>query len=102
MEDMKCPKCGEDCWRDAVDVGVCLIYGPWGCGNCFWSDDKRYDRSEGPSPAQKEHPDYYVDQFGSMTPVRAIVERCARFGIPSEEVEKAFKVEDDREMGGES
>lgn len=63
---MDCPKCGEDCWRDEVDVGVGVINGPWGCSYCGWSEDSRYDSSNGESPAQKEYPDYIVDSAGGM------------------------------------
>jgi hypothetical protein len=48
--EYECPKCGEDCWRKDVDVGVGVIYGPWGC-SCGWSQDREYDSSEGPAPA---------------------------------------------------
>ena len=34
---MKCPKCGDDCERDSVDVGVGIIHGPYGCPSCAWS-----------------------------------------------------------------
>ncbi len=43
---MKCPKCLRACDRDEVDVGVGVIHGPWGC-RCGWSEDPRYDSSEG-------------------------------------------------------
>ncbi len=33
-----CPKCGADCWRESADVGVGIIYGPWGCPECCWSE----------------------------------------------------------------
>jgi hypothetical protein len=37
---MKCPKCGEECTRDMVDVGVGEIpSGPWGCEDCQWVDE---------------------------------------------------------------
>lgn len=65
---MKCPKCGEDCDRDEVDVGVGVIYGPYGCW-CGWSEDPRYDCSDGPCPKQSEYPGHIVDQFGGATPI---------------------------------
>lgn len=46
-EKQDCPKCQQECWRDEVDVGVGWIYGPWGCGNCGWSEDPEYDLSNG-------------------------------------------------------
>jgi hypothetical protein len=36
---MTCPKCGAECGREEADVGVGIMYGPWGCGNCGWRED---------------------------------------------------------------
>ena len=34
---MKCPKCGGECERDEVDIGVGIQgAGPWGCPDCHW------------------------------------------------------------------
>jgi hypothetical protein len=39
-----CPNCGaEDLWRDSVDVGVGVIYGPYGCP-CGWSESDEYNQ----------------------------------------------------------
>lgn len=47
---MKCPKCNSDgCWRDSADVGVGIIYGPYGCPDCGWSESPEYDLSDGKS-----------------------------------------------------
>lgn len=46
-----CPKCGDECWRNEVDVGLGIIYGPWGCSSCGWSEHPDYDRSDGREPA---------------------------------------------------
>ena len=44
----KCPKCGcDDLWREEADVGVGIIYGPYGCPECGWSESSAYDLSEG-------------------------------------------------------
>lgn len=37
-----CPRCGDICDRDEVDVGVGIMYGPFGC-HCGWSEWVRYD-----------------------------------------------------------
>jgi len=37
-EEKTCPNCGGGCCRDEVDVGVGIIYGPWGCWSCRWSE----------------------------------------------------------------
>lgn len=34
---MKCPKCGGECWRDDVDIGVGTLHGPWNCRDCSWT-----------------------------------------------------------------
>ncbi len=47
---MFCPKCGTECYRDEVDVGVGTIFGPYGCPGCGWSEDSEYDLSDGRSP----------------------------------------------------
>lgn len=37
---MICPKCGCECTRDTVDVGVGEVpVGPWGCENCGWYEE---------------------------------------------------------------
>jgi hypothetical protein len=34
---MLCPRCGEPCEQDTVDIGVGeQPVGPWGCPNCHW------------------------------------------------------------------
>ncbi len=50
MSDLHCPKCGDGCWREEVDLGVGTDYGPWGC-SCGWSDDQYYDCSSAPADA---------------------------------------------------
>lgn len=36
MPDDKCPVCGGELERDAVDIGVGTQYGPAGCRDCGW------------------------------------------------------------------
>ena len=87
---MKCPKCGEECDRESVDVGVGVICGPLGC-YCGWSEDPQYDRSEGKSEAQKrEAPGRYVDQFGVSYSISRIADTCEHLGIPWKVVEETF------------
>ena len=93
---MNCPKCKGFCERDDVDIGVGVIYGPYGCPGCGWSENPEYDHSQGPSPAQlKAGPDRYVDQFGESHSVERIAEDCARFGFPKEVVKEAFNYDRD-------
>ena len=80
-ENNQCPKCGEECQRDEVDVGVGVITGPWGCYSCGWSDDPRYDSSNGASVAQAEYPDHYLDPCGGATPLKTIERKLDRLGL---------------------
>lgn len=86
---MNCPKCDEPCDRDSVHNGICLIYGPWGCCNCGWSEDPDNDRTN-PNAPPTVRDGYYYDQFGGATPVQGIIEKCARFGL-GEAAKKAFE-----------
>lgn len=61
---MICPNCGSECWRDSADVGVGVIYGPWGC-SCGWSEDERYNLLAGPKTTELGGA---IDQWGGITP----------------------------------
>ena len=62
---MNCPRCGAPAWRDEADVGVGVMYGPYGCP-CGWSESPEYDLSEtGPRLTESG---YEVDQWGGLTP----------------------------------
>jgi hypothetical protein len=74
---MTCPNCGGECWRDSADVGVGVMYGPWGCP-CGWSEDHRFDVTGGP----KTENGYAVDQWGGLTP-RATCTEAASAQPPS-------------------
>lgn len=63
---MNCPECGAKCGRDEVDVGVGLIYGPWGCWDCGWSEESKYDLRDGPRFDEETGGEF--DQFGGLTP----------------------------------
>jgi hypothetical protein len=56
------PHCGEPCDRDHVDVGIGVIYGPWGCANCGWSSDPTYDSRRG---VRRDGHDRVFDQYGT-------------------------------------
>lgn len=58
-----CPNCGMECWRDSADVGVGIVYGPWGC-MCGWSEWDEYNLLSGPKGADG----YRFDQWGGATP----------------------------------
>lgn len=61
--DMNCERCGNECDRDEVHNGICMIYGPWGCYRCGWSEDPRYDLQSVEQPVNGR-----LDQFGGFTP----------------------------------
>lgn len=63
---MKCPKCSEDCDRDEVDVGVGVVYGPWGCPACGWSEYPGHDLSDERDPADSKGG--VIDQYGGYHP----------------------------------
>lgn len=89
---LDCPKCGEECWRDEVDIDVGVMYGPWGCPECGWSERTEYDRSGGGGNAKEdEMPGWHVDQWGRALRVSAVADGCERFGIPRDVVEDAFR-----------
>jgi hypothetical protein len=90
-EQQDCPKCGEECSRDEVDVGVGVLHGPWGCPGCGWSSNSQYDHSDGGAcPAQADRPGYYVDQWGGAVRKDDLKERLGRFGIDSDTVDEVF------------
>jgi len=68
---MKCPNCKDDeLWRESVDIGVGIIYGPYGCESCGYSDDPQYDCSKGAKITKEGH---ILDQFGMLYPQRKII-----------------------------
>lgn len=81
---MECPKCGGDCDRDEVDVGVGVIHGPYGCFECGWSESAEYDSSEGVSQKEQENPDFMVDPQGGMIRKSAVEGRLKHFGVNTE------------------
>jgi len=60
----RCPNCGDDCWRDEADVGVGIMYGPWGCPSCGWSEWAEYNQLNGPTSTGG----YATDQWGGLYP----------------------------------
>jgi len=63
----KCPHCGDEgIYREEADVGVGVIYGPYGCNACGWSEWTEYDSRNGPCEAEQENPDFYVSPTGGM------------------------------------
>lgn len=80
---MNCPKCGEDCQRDEVDIGVGIQCGPWGCPRCGWSEDDAYDLSEGQNPVDdrggaKDHYGGYHPSGASLARAYRLAEEMAK------------------------
>jgi len=50
----------------------------YGCG---WSEDLQCDSSKGPSPKEKENPDYFVDPQGGMQKKSVIHAKLEHFGV---------------------
>lgn len=63
-EHHNCPACGEDCYRESADVGVGVIFGPWGCP-CGWSEDERYNLLTSPKFTELGGK---IDQYGGIIP----------------------------------
>jgi predicted RNA-binding Zn-ribbon protein involved in translation (DUF1610 family) len=79
----KCPNCGNNgLWRDSADVGVGTIYGPYGCPNCGWSEDSKYDRTRGTNDATQEG-ERWVDQWGVAHSRERLQEDFDRWGLGS-------------------
>ena len=37
MENI-CPNCGDEMWREEVDIGVGTMCGPYHCSSCGWQE----------------------------------------------------------------
>ena len=61
---MECPNCKGECYRGEVDVGVGIIFGPWGCP-CGWSEEDAYNLLDGPKYTEAGG---VIDQYGGVTP----------------------------------
>ena len=79
---MKCPKCGDDCQQDSVDVGVGIIHGPCGCPSCGWSESEEYDLSSGKDPLDDKGG--AIDQYGGYHPSESVRARALRLARKSE------------------
>jgi hypothetical protein len=85
--DLQCPKCGEPCDRESVDVGIGVVYGPWGC-ICGWSQDPEYDSSDGSAPANLANPARWTNSRGVSYHKERIAEGLGRFGLDGDEIIK--------------
>lgn len=65
-----CPKCGStEISRDSYNNGVFVIYGPYGCAACRWSEWEKYDLSNGKSDVDEAGG--RIDQWGGYIPPQA-------------------------------
>jgi hypothetical protein len=89
-KESTCPRCGEEMGRDEADIGIGIIYGPWGCGACGYSEHEA---------ASKVIDGRYHDIYGGAHSVERIVEGCARFGL-GDLAREAFDGEETCSMPG--
>lgn len=73
---MQCPNCGEACGRDEVDIGVGVLFGPWGCSFCGWSEDDKYNQILGNGGFQDDGA--YHDPQGGHWPATNPVTKAVR------------------------
>lgn len=79
-----CPNCGSgEVWRDSANVGVGIIYGPYGCAECGWSEDDTYDLSKEGRDALNEDGSV-TDQFGTHYPAENSVALAYRLAAQQE------------------
>ena len=73
---MDCPVCKEEnLYRESADVGVGILYGPYGCP-CGWSEADEYNLLSGSAGIQDNGA--YIDQYGAYYPpenITAIIQR---------------------------
>jgi hypothetical protein len=62
---MTCPKCSTQTFRESCHNGIMMIYGPYGCPECGWSENPEYDCSHGPIVTENGS---IIDQWGMLTP----------------------------------
>lgn len=76
-----CPNCGEETWRDSADVGVGVIFGPYGC-SCGWSEWDEYNQllGNGGRQANGGYTDPYGVHWPSRNPVTALMKESETFG----------------------
>lgn len=71
MTGSTCPCCGEQCERDSVHNGVAMLYGPYGCSSCGYSEWPEYDcREEWARGEAKLEDGHALDPRGGLTPNR--------------------------------
>jgi len=73
----QCPHCGEQAQQDSVDVGVGVIFGPWGCSACGWSESEDYDGEFG---GGVQVDGGYLDPMGNLYPAASPLAQFIRGG----------------------
>jgi hypothetical protein len=63
---MNCPKCETPCTRESIHNGIGLLFGPFGCPGCGWSEYEEYDLSDGRDPLDEKGG--VLDQWGVYYP----------------------------------
>lgn len=70
--DKTCPECASECERDKADVGIGIMYGPWGC-RCGWSEQEEYNYAGKSAPIRDG---CRIDSRGGLTPLPPEVEKA--------------------------
>lgn len=86
MTEKTCPVCGADAWRESADVGVGIIYGPFGCSECGWSEDEEYDQITGKGGVQADGS--YTTPQGDLYPKSSPVAIAMRTYKKAEETKE--------------
>lgn len=84
--DPSCPNCGRGMCREEADIGVGIMYGPWGC-LCGYSEDPRFNRLSGTNTeTQERNPERWADQWGNLHHRDRLREQLGRFGVDADEI----------------
>jgi len=76
VSDEPCPKCGGETYQYRVDLGVDVLNGPRGCTQCGWSEDDKYDLSDGRSAIDEKGG--AIDQYGGYHPPGSTMAKAYR------------------------
>lgn len=80
-QEQPCGNCGStDTSREHVDVGIGIVWGPWGCPECGWSEDPHYSQLDGPTSEGGKR----TDQYGWLYPAETVTPDRQTESLPEE------------------